>query len=141
MVTGTGLVFLVGFVLFCFLVILTVFFIVVVVVAFVVLVVMAAAAVFHLPGLLGDDVVMPTLDGGVGASVSVDCSRVVADGVVMETVGVVMEMAGVVVEMAGVVVETIAVVVPMAIGLLGMARAAMTCPLLVVVVTSPTVVG
>lgn len=122
MATGTGLVFLV--ILFCFLVILTVFFIVVVVVAFVVLVVMAAAAIFHLPG---DDVVMPTLDGGVGASASVDCSRVAADGVVTEMVGVVVEM--------------IAVVVPMAIGLLGMACAAVTCPLLVVVVTSPTVVG
>lgn len=129
MATGTGLVFLV--ILFCFLVILTVFFIVVLVVAFVVLVVMAAAAIFHLPG---DDVVMPTLDGGVGASASVDCSRVAADGVVTE-------MAGVVLEMVGVVVEMIAVVVPMAIGLLGMACAAVTCPLLVVVVTSPTVVG
>lgn len=139
MVTGTGLVFLV--ILFCFLVILTVFFIVVVVVAFVVLVVMAADAVFHLPGLLGDDVVMPTLDGGVGASASVDRSRVTADGVVMETVGVVMETAGVVLEMVGVVVETIVVVVPTAIGLLGMACAAVTCPLLVVVVTSPTAVG
>lgn len=126
MATGTGLVFLV--ILFCFLVILTVFFIVVVVVAFVVLVVMAAAAIFHLPG---DD---GTLDGGVGASASVDCSRVAADGVVTE-------MAGVVLEMVGVVVETIAVVVPMAIGLLGMACAAVTCPLLAVVVTSPTVVG
>lgn len=60
MVTGTGFVFLA--ILFCFLVILTVFFIVVVEVAFVVLVVMAAIAIFHVSGVLGENGIMLMVD-------------------------------------------------------------------------------